>query len=145
MSQSRLISKTVGSLDLISSSTLKLGNTTQVNIESRPAASALGATATTVTAAQLLTGILTQSPSSALTVTLPTAAAFIAALPDCEVGDSFKFTFINTNGTNAATIAVNVSTGTLVGSATVALSTSAGFIVRLTSVTDAGTYTVYRA
>jgi len=143
MSQSRNISRSFGSI-VLNDAPLKSSSTSQVAISAAPAASSLTVSATTVTAAQVLTGLLTQSPSSALTVTLPTSAAFLASLPGSAVGDSFVFTYINLNGTNAATIAVDSGTGTLVGAAGVALSTSARFQFRFTSVTGSGTYTVYR-
>jgi hypothetical protein len=144
MSQSKNISKVAGSLTQHVASGIKFGNTTSAMIVSTPVATSLAATDTTVTASQVLTGILSQSPSSALTVTLPAASAFLSALPPgSAVGDSFRFSFINVNGVNATTIAVD-ATGTLVGDPVVALTTSATFVFRLSSVSGAGTYTVHR-
>lgn len=144
MSQSKNISKITGKTEQYVANGIKLGSSSVVSISSTPAASSLTATATTVTAVQVLSGILTQSPSSALTVTLPSAATFVAAIPGCAIGDTFRFAYINLNGTNAATIAVDGSTGTLVGGSGVALSTSAEFVFRLTGVTGSGSYVVYR-
>lgn len=141
MSQSQRLSKKFGSVK-VTNGQVKLGSTTSVAIESTPAPTALAVGATTITAAQVLAGVVTQAPSSALTVTLPTATAFLAALPDAVVGDSFKFSYINTSGANIGTIAADAS-GSLVGAGAVAVTSSAAFLFRVTAVSTPA-YIVYR-
>lgn len=51
--------------------------------------------AVTLTAAQILTGLLAFNPSEADTATLPTAALLTAAIPGVVVGNWFEFTIIN--------------------------------------------------
>lgn len=67
----------------------------------------------TVTAAQLLGGMLTATKNGTSTLTLPTAAAINALIPGVGVGCFFDFLVRNT-GNNTATVAV----GTGITSAT---------------------------
>lgn len=147
MSQSTRVSSGFGGIKVYKNGIVKVGNTTQVNVFKTPAPTALSTTATTITAAQVTAGLVTQTPASALTVTLPSASAFLAAMAvsgAVEQYDSFKFTVINLSGANILTVAVDGSTGTLVGAAAIAVSTSAEFLLRVTSVSGSPTYTVYR-
>ncbi len=67
--------------------------------------------------------------------TIPTAAALVAAMPGCAVGDSFRVTIRNTSS-GADTITVSVATGgTISGTATIAQNNSKTFLVVLTNVT----------
>lgn len=74
-----------------------------------------------ISAAQLLTGIITTTGATAPSEhQLPTGALLAAAIPGIAVGDSFDFTVINT-GTGAsddATLTVNTGV-TIVGNPTV--------------------------
>lgn len=98
---------------------------------------ALGTTQnSTPTAAQLLTGIVTQtSATGAGTVTLPLGSLFAAALPTVPAtGASFQVLFINLGG--GQTLTITGDTGmTVVGTATVASGT-ASLIVITCSGTD---------
>lgn len=106
------------------------------------APTALSASAT-LTIAQLLSALVTVSGTTAKTFTLPTGTlgdAGIAA-PALPIDGCFDWAIINT-GTNSGAVTVAAGTGhTLVGSATVAIGTSAGFRTRKTA---ANTFVTYR-
>jgi hypothetical protein len=92
-----------------------------------------------LTFALMSAGIVTSTTAAAVTGTLPTGAVLDAS-SSFNVGDSFDWKVINTGATNAFTVAA--ATGhTIVGSATVALSTSARF---RTAKTAAATFVTYR-
>ena len=96
-------------------------------------------TSATLTVANLLSQVITSSTAAAVTGTLMTGTVLDAG-SSFNVGDAFDFTVINTGGTNAFTVAT--ATGwTLVGSMTVALSTSGRFRFQKTA---ANTFTMYR-
>jgi hypothetical protein len=61
---------------------------------------------TTVTIAQLLTGIIKQTASLPRTNKIDTAANIVAGLPGCVVGTTFKFFWIN-DGSSIASWATN--------------------------------------
>jgi hypothetical protein len=88
----------------------------------------------TFTAANLLSGIVTATPTEARNLQAPTADALITAVDaDTETGLGFEFTIINLAGaTHALTLTVNTGT-TLVGSVTIAAASSATFVARLAS------------
>ena len=110
---------------------------------SYPAAASQNATGT-LTAAQILTGIITTTAAAAVSATLPLGSdletALIAAYPSLAVNDSLEFSVINTSGTNALTIVTNTG-WTLVGALVVALGTSARFKIRRTAT---NVYVLYR-
>ena len=108
----------------------------------QPAPIAKSATAT-LTIAELLTGIVTTSGTAAITLTLPTGTLTDAGViaPALPVNGCFDWAIINT-GTSSGAVTVAAGTGhTLVGSATVAIGTSAGFRTRKTA---ANTFVTYR-
>jgi hypothetical protein len=86
------------------------------------------------TAAQLLAGIVTATPTTARGLAAPTAATIIAAVtPATAVGSGYEFTVINLAGaTHALTLGVATGT-TIVGSATIAAASSATFVARIAS------------
>lgn len=88
----------------------------------------------TFTAANLLAGIVTATPTAARNLQAPTSAAIIDAVDArTETGLGFDFTIINLAGaTHALTLTVNTGT-TLVGSVTIAAASSASFVARLDS------------
>ena len=91
----------------------------------------------TLTAAQLLNGIIIGSPgSSAAAYTLPTVANLETALPNARVGSAFDFTVINADGSGSGVITITTNTGWSIGT-----SGSQG----LMTVTTAGTAQLYRA
>jgi hypothetical protein len=91
----------------------------------------------TFTAANLLSGIVTATPTEARNIQAPTASALITAVDaDTETGLGFEFTIINlASASHALTLTVNTGT-TLVGSVTIAAASSATFVARLAA-TDA--------
>lgn len=121
-------------------------SSTPVFVQAAPAT--VNATAT-MTAANLLLGLITSTTAAAVSATLPLASAVETALlllyPGLQVNDSFDFTIINTGGTNALTVLTNTG-WTLVGDMTVAPlavgdASQGVFRARRTA---ANTYTLYR-
>lgn len=97
--------------------------------------------ALTLTAAQTVGGIVTQAPvANGQAVNLPSTTSLIAAMGS-TVGTTCEFVYINTSGANIATITPTTDT-TIVGLNTVAVTTSARFIITIASAT---TVVVYRA
>ena len=96
----------------------------------------------TFTAANLLAGIVSATPTTARNLQAPTAATPIAAVtPLTATGVGFEFTVINlASATHALTLGTATGT-TIVGSATIAAASSATFIARIASGT---TVVVYR-
>ena len=112
-------------------------NELQVVIQGAPATITGGAG--TITAAQLLTGIVITSNATPGTQTLPTVALLEAALVNPKVDAGFEVSFINTGG---ATLTIGAGTGwTIVGTATAATLTSALFRARKTG---DNAWTLYR-
>ena len=100
----------------------------------QPTPTALSATAT-LTIAQLLTGIVTTSGTVAITLTLPTGTLTDAGVtgPALPVNGCFDWAVINT-GTSAGAVTVAAGTGhAIVGSAAIAIGSSAGFRTRKTA------------
>lgn len=108
-----------------------------LNVQPTPASQD---TAATLTAAQILTGIITSNPAGAVNLQLPLATAMDTALPQSVANSSVDFSVVNTNATNADTITTNTG-WTLVGSMIVALSTTGRFRARKTAT---GAWTLYR-
>ena len=108
----------------------------------QPTPTAKSASAT-LTIAELLTSIVTTSGTAAITLTLPTGTLSDAGVtaPALPVNGCFEWAVINT-GTSSGAVTVAAGTAhTLVGSATVAIGTSAGFRTRKTA---ANTFVTYR-
>jgi len=106
-------------------------------IQSTPATITTGSG--TVTAAQLLAGIVVTSNATPGTQTLPTVALLEAALVNPKVDAGFEVSFINTGG---ATMTVAAGTGwSTVGTLTAVTLTSALFRARKTG---DGSWTLYR-
>jgi len=99
------------------------------------------ATAVTLTAAQVLGGLILQDPNGgACTTTLPTATLLAGALPGVNAGTAFEFTIRNTANANE-TITVAAGTGgTESGTMTIGQNNTKRFLVVFTSKTA---YTVY--
>lgn len=95
-----------------------------------------------LTAAAMLSGLVTSTTAAAVTATPPTGTLLDAATT-LAINESFDFSVINTGGANTFTISVGggVAGCTLVGNMAVANSTSGRFRVRKTA---AATYTIYR-
>ena len=103
------------------------------------------ATATaTLTAAQVVGGMLLANPStSAATYTLPTAALIDAAVPNATVGSTFDLSIINI-GTSSGTVTLSMGTGvTDGGNAAVAVAITSSALFRFRKTAE-GAYTVYK-
>lgn len=95
---------------------------------------------TTVTAEQLIAGVLDGTPTAAATYTLPTATDLVAAIPNCKVGSSFMFVVNNkSEGTNTITVAAGTD-GTADGTLTVAQHVIRAFLVIITNVATPAYY-----
>jgi hypothetical protein len=113
------------------------GNVNEVSLVIQGAPATVSA-AGTLTAAQLLTGLIVASGTPG-TLTLPTVALLEVALPNVKVDAGFDFNLVNTAGTTAT---VATGTGwTLVGLATAATNTSGRFRARKTG---DGAWSLYR-
>ena len=98
----------------------------------------------TLTAAQVVNGMLVANPStSAATYTLPTGAQIDAAVPNATVGNTFDWPVINI-GTSSGTVTMSMGSGiTDGGNATVAVAITSSALFRFRKTGD-GTYTVYK-
>jgi hypothetical protein len=103
----------------------------------------------TVTAAQLLGGLLIDTENGAATFTLPTAALLNAAIPGAAAGVSFVF-FLRNTGNNTATVAAGTGGTSASGNTlTVATVSTRMFLVLITSVakgddpSSSDAYTLY--
>jgi hypothetical protein len=144
---------TVGSTSIsLGSSATTIAGITQITASSvistsqiynyAPNPTALTATAT-LTIAQLLTNIITVTSTGAVILTLPTGTATDAGIlsGNLPTNESFDWVIINL-GSSSGAITMAAGTGhTYVGSATIAISTSAGFRTRKTT---PNTYVTYR-
>ena len=105
------------------------GNRNEPTLYTASIPSAATATAT-LTAAQVIAGVLVANPSTtAATYTLPTAAQIDAAIPNAVPGSSIDLTIVNI-GTSTGTVTLAMGTGiTNGGNATVVIpiTSSAGF------------------
>jgi hypothetical protein len=103
------------------------------------------ATATaTLTAAQIVGGMLVANPStSAATYTLPTAALIDAAVPNATVGSTFDLSLVNI-GTSSGAVTLATATGlTDGGNAFVAVAVTSSAMFRFRKTAD-NAYTVYK-
>ena len=103
------------------------------------------ATATaTLTAAQVVNGMLVANPStSAATYTLPTGALIDAAVPNATVGNTFDLSIINI-GTSSGAVTLSMGSGlTDGGNSTVAIAVTSSAQYRFRKTGD-GAWTVYR-
>lgn len=70
----------------------------------------------TLTAAQHVNGIISQAGTpGAFSLTMPTAALIVAAIPNCQIGSSYEFIIVN-HGDGAITVVIG-SGMTLIGDA----------------------------
>ncbi len=121
------------------------GNVNEPNFFVVPAPATATASAT-LTADQVLNGILLGSPgSSAASYTLPTVATLEAAIPSAaKVGVSFDFSVVNVDGSSSGVITLVAGTGwTIVGLATVVATAGTAQMFRARKTGD-GTWTLYR-
>lgn len=101
--------------------------------------------AITLTAAQILTGLILRDPAGgARTDTLPTAALLAAAIANVKVGSAFMFHVRNTaDAAETLTIAAGAG-GTDSGTMTIAQNNAKSFLIVFTNVTSGSeAYTLY--
>lgn len=97
----------------------------------------------TLTAAQIVGGILVATPTANATLTLPTAALIDAAVPSARVGSTFDLALVNAAAATY-TAALALSTGvTNGGNAVISLAATTSGIFRFRKTGDAA-YVVYR-
>ena len=63
----------------------------------------------TISAANLVNGIITSTSAAAVTATMPVASAVLALLPGAVVGSSISFLICNSAGANTVTVAASAS------------------------------------
>ena len=86
-----------------------------------------------ISAANVVAGVVTATPTTARNIQAPTAALLLTALAGETVGDTVEVTIINLSASGAnMTLTVNTGT-TIVGSATIASASSATYLVRVAS------------
>lgn len=114
-----------------------------------PVSATPGATVT-ISAANLLTGIITYSPSTACTATFDTAANIVAAVNSntagAFIGDYISALIVNGNATNGITLAAGSGGAfdTNQATRTIPVNTSKWVLIRLTNVTlGSEAYTIY--
>jgi hypothetical protein len=93
----------------------------------------------TLTAAQILTRLFTITPGAARTLTTPTAANLVAAIPNVAVGDTIEFTVVNNAAsTHAATLAAGsgVTNRGIAAHLAVAAATARTYLLRFENVTS---------
>lgn len=119
------------------------GTNSPVNFRLNGSVTATTDTAT-ITAAQVLTGVLRGVPTGAAAYTLPTAALLVAAIPNAAVGMIFDMVISNKSaGANTITVSAGAG-GTAEGTLTVAQNAARNFRFILTNVTASSeAYTVY--
>ncbi len=103
----------------------------------------------TVTAADLLGGLILATKAGAATLTLPTAALLNAAIPAPAVGRSFEF-YVRNTGNNTYTMAAGTGGTSASGNTlTIATLSTRTFLLRITGVavasdpTSVDSYTLY--
>ncbi len=101
----------------------------------------------TLTAAQLVVGMLYANPStSAATYTLPAASTLDTALPNATVGSTFDLNVVNI-GTSSGTVTFSMGSGTGFtdgGNAVVVVAVTSSALFRFWKTGD-GAWTVYKA
>lgn len=111
------------------------------------AVAALTDAAATLTAAQVLGGIATMTPTAARSVTLPSAADLLALVPNASIGSVIQFTIKNiAAATYAITVVASddITNGGIAGDFTASAATNATYWIRFTNVTTAPAAVMYR-
>jgi hypothetical protein len=121
---------TIGNTTAAASVILRNGASGQLSKSTSP--QALNATGN-ITTAMLLGKILTSTTAAAVNGTTPSAAAIVAACPDCIVGDTLSLKIVNTGG-NSFTILAGAGV-TIVGNAVIATNTSRVVDIRIDNIT----------
>jgi len=145
MSQSSKINRIFGSVQIQGATPARPGSLTSVAINTAPAPTTLAASATIMSAAQMLTGVLTINPAAAVSLAFDAAVSVVSSISQVHFQDSFDFSVLNLASVAANTVTVSAGTGgTLVGSGLIASASSAEFRVFVTGLAPSQAYTVYR-
>jgi hypothetical protein len=97
----------------------------------------------TLTAAQIVGGVLVATPTANATLTLPTAALIDAAVPSARVGSTFDLALVNAAAATY-TAAFALSTGvTNGGNAVISLAATTSALFRFRKTAE-GAYVVYK-
>lgn len=95
-----------------------------------------GAGPATLTAAQLLGGVIAVNPSGAYTLNLPTPASIVAAISGAQVGMNFRVVVSNATASGGAiTVVANGLTTVFANSTTIAVGTNRVYVAHLNNVT----------
>lgn len=111
------------------------------------AVAALSDAATVLTAAQVLGGIATMTPTTGRNVTMPSAVDLLARVPGAKVGSALEFTLKNVAASaNALTVVAssNITNGGIAGDFTVPAATNASYWIVFTNVTTVPAAVMYR-
>lgn len=115
----------------------------QLNAATQGAYSAVTADDPTLTAAQLVNGIINLAgQTTAQDVTTPTAEAILALLPNAQVGTLFEFCLQNANTSSGAVTLIGGSGVTIVSGSALAITKSQLYRGRVTGV-DTPAVSVY--
>jgi len=117
------------------------GNVNEVQMKTMVAPGATTGTSATLVAADMTNGVYTSTNASAVGITTATGAQLDALLVNAKVNSAFDFVIINLGSASGAVTVTAGSGVSVVGSATVAISTSARFTLRKT---DTATWVMYR-
>lgn len=101
-----------------------------------------GVDVATLTAAELLAGMIEGTPGAARDYTTDTAANIVAAISGAQVGSSFSFYINNKDAGNAITLVAGDGV-TLDGTLTVAAGAVRHFIATVTAVVETPTVTIW--
>lgn len=143
-SKASLLQKTSKQVNIIDGSSTKVGKTTAVSLMSTPAHVNVASGSATLTATQVLAGIITQTPAANSTLTLPTAASLASAFGFPRIGDTLSLRIINLAADTYSTTLAAAAGETMVGNGVVAPVSTGRFIIRFTNVTPGSQdYTVY--
>jgi len=111
----------------------------------QPAPTDLATASSPLTMAELSTRLLFGTPSSTVTVTLPTPVLFVTYFPSVIIGDSLDFSVVNQSATPGDIYTLDAGSQATVGNVSVAPGVSAQFRIRMTNITfPTQAYTLYR-
>jgi hypothetical protein len=117
------------------------GNVDEAQLSPQAAPIAYTGTTVTLAASDLVNGLITSTNAAAVGFTLPTAALMDAAESSANNNMAFEFVIINL-GSSSGAVTLNGGTGfTVVGSNSVAISTSGRYRARKAA---EGTWVAYR-
>lgn len=143
-SKASILRSTSKQQNIINGTLTKLGSTSAATLISTPTHVNVATGSATLTAAQVLAGIITQTPAANSTLTLPTATALATAFGFPRIGDALVLRVINLASATFTTTIAQDAAETMVGNGVVSFASTGRFLIRFTSVTPGAVdYTVY--